>query len=264
MNIPEGWTTATVSVNGVDLQYYRTGDGPPLVMAHGFFDNGRCWAPLAEDFADDYDVIMYDARGHGLSDAPETGYDIESRVADLVGIITELDLNDPILLGHSMGGATAASTAAKHPTLLRAVVLEDPAGMYGEPERDPDERAQIVMKRLNDRADRSVEDVMREYDNDLDSEWTRRLVVADTECRPAIAEIAREGYPILKDTFGKISCPTLVLKADGDTEQRVDDREVADELTNGRLVHVPDAGHCVFRDEYDAAYAELRTFLQRV
>ena len=55
-----------------------------------------------------------------------------------------------------------------------------------------------------------------------------------------------------------------MLKADADTATRATDLDVADELTEGRLVHVHGAGHCVFRDRYDAAYAELRTFLRRV
>jgi len=57
MNLPDGWTTDTVRANGVKLRYYRTGDGPPLVMAHGFFGNGRCWIPFAESLAAEYDVV---------------------------------------------------------------------------------------------------------------------------------------------------------------------------------------------------------------
>ncbi|MFN2157062.1 MAG: alpha/beta fold hydrolase, partial [Anaerolineae bacterium] len=56
-------------MNGVDLHYYRTGKegGPPLVLAHGFSDDGQCWYRLATDLEADFDVVMPDARGHGLS-----------------------------------------------------------------------------------------------------------------------------------------------------------------------------------------------------
>ena len=264
MDIPDGWTTDTIHANGIELRYYRTGGGPSLVMAHGFYDNGRCWASLATDLAGDYDVVTYDARGHGRSDAPETGYDIGNRVADLIGVVDGLGLDDPILLGHSMGGATAAWTAAEHPDLVRGLVLEDPVGMYGEPEVGPDERARIVRERLGDRSVRSIEaEIEAEYD-DPDPEWVRRCAVASTECSPTIAEIAREGYPELRDAFEGIRCPTLVLKADAGTERRVRDLNVAEALANGRLVHVPDTGHYVFQTGYDAAYAELRAFLRRL
>jgi len=73
MNLSETWTTGTVSTDDVDLQYYRTGDGPPVLMAHGMYDSGRRWVPLGSDLAADYDVIAYDARGHGHSDARRRG-----------------------------------------------------------------------------------------------------------------------------------------------------------------------------------------------
>ena len=85
MDLPEEWTADTVSTNGADLKCYRTGDGPPLLMAHGLYDNGRRWVPLAADFCDEYEVVTFDARGHGRSEAPEAGYSLEDRVADLRG-----------------------------------------------------------------------------------------------------------------------------------------------------------------------------------
>ena len=265
MDLPDGWTAGTVSANGIDLHYYRTGDGPSLVMAHAFFANGRCWAPLAEDLADDYDVIAYDARGHGRSDAPETGYDIGNRIADLIGIVNELDLDDPIMLGHSMGAGTVAWTAAERPELPRAVILEDPLGLYGTPEMGPGERAQAIQENLRDRATRSLEEEIETSYESFDPDWARRFAVASAECSPNVAEIGREGYPsLLDEVFPKIISPTLVLKADADMDTRVKDLEVGDELPAGRFVHIPNAGHYIFSNEYDAAYTELRTFLQRV
>jgi pimeloyl-ACP methyl ester carboxylesterase len=264
MNLPEGWTTGSVSANEIGLRYYRTGSGPPLVMVHGFYDNGRCSLPLADDLAADYDVVTYDARGHGLSEAPETGYDIENRVADLVGLVDELGLDRPILFGHSMGSATVAWAAATHPDLPRALLLEDPEGLRDTPDIGPDERARMVRETLDGGADQSVEELVANYDG-LDADAARRHAVADTELSPNIAEIAREGYPSpLKQVFDDIACPTLVLRSDADTERRVRDLKAADSLADGRVVHVPDAGHYVFHDEFDAAYAELRAFLQRV
>lgn len=260
MELPDGWSTGTVRTNGVDLQYYRTGEGEPIVLAHGFYDTGRCWERLAAGLAaDGYEVLTYDARGHGRSDAPETGYGIEDRVADLRGLVDELGLERPLLLGHSMGGSTVAWAAATHPDLARAIVLEDPAGMYGDPDLGPDERAAVVEERCAEWAGQSLEERMSAFD-DCNESLARRLAVARAEFDPHSAEIARAGYPLLEDTFAEITCPTLVLKADAETSRRVRDLEAAAALSNGRLVHVPDAGHCIFRDEYEAAFAELRTF----
>ncbi|KAB1193794.1 alpha/beta fold hydrolase [Haloferax sp. MBLA0076] len=263
MTVPDDWTTGTVCSEGVSLQYYRTGDGPPLVLAHGFSDNGRCWRPLVEDLAADYDVVAYDARAHGRSDAPESGYTIEARVEDLVAVVTELGLEDPILVGHSMGGDTVAWTAALHPELPRALVLEDPAGMLERSDSTPAERAHSVRETVRKWSERGVDELEAAY-AETRPDLARTLAVARTECRPEIAEISRAGFPATKDAFGDITAPTLILKADADPETRAGHLAAADELANGRLVHVPDAGHCVFRDQYDAAYAEVLAFLHRV
>ncbi len=125
---PSGWTDGYVMANGIRLHYWRTGgDKPPLVMAHGSSDDGLCWTNLAKEFQDRYDIIMFDARGHGLSDPPTPSDPADVQVEDLAGLITALKLEKPILMGHSMGSASVAHFAAKYPDVPRAVVLEDPA-----------------------------------------------------------------------------------------------------------------------------------------
>lgn len=263
--LPEGWTMDSVRANGVDLGCYRTGSGPPVVMAHGFGESGLRWVPLADDLAADYEVVAYDARGHGRSDAPETGYRLDDRIADLRGLVRELGLEEPILLGHSMGAATVAWTAARHPDLPRAIALEDPIGLHEQSDRDPDERAATARERREEVVDSTIEELVEQHPNE-DPVHARRLAIGALDCSPQTAErLAREGYPAPHaETFSEIACPTLVLRSDVDLERRLEDVAAADSLRDGRLVHVPNAGHHVFDDEYDAAYAELRTFLRRL
>src|SRR5690349_13885858 len=66
---PAGWTDGYVVANGIRIHYWRTGGNKPaLVMAHGSSDDALCWTNLAREFQDRYDIVMFDARGHGLSD----------------------------------------------------------------------------------------------------------------------------------------------------------------------------------------------------
>lgn len=262
VQVPEDWVTGTVRANGIDVQYYQVGDGPPLVLAHGLFDNGRCWAPVVAELKTDFTVTMYDARGHGGTDAPETGYGIEDRATDLLGVLDALSITKPVVLGHSLGGSTAAWAAAKNPGTLRGIILLDPAGIHGEPDIGPDERAEMVRDRVERHAEQSLSELIQEYD-EWDPELARRLAVADKECSPHIAKITARGFPRLNKTFEDIDCPTLVLRSDGSPTERADDLEVADNLQNGRLVHIHEAGHCIHRDCYDAAMAEIKTFLYR-
>lgn len=265
MTLPEGWETGSVSTGDIELQYYGTGSGPPIVLAHGLFDTGRRWVPLASDLAADYRVVAYDARGHGRSDAPETGYGIEDRVADLVGVVEGLDLRNPILLGHSMGGATAAWAAATHPGLPAGLVLADPSRFHGNADVSVEAARRTGRERLRESKALSVEERIEEYYDDVavDAEHRRRLATAADECSLHVVKTAQEHDPVAR-AFDEIRCSTLVLRHDADVDDRVTDLDAADRLTDGRLVHVPDAGHYVFRDAYDAAYTELRTFLERL
>src|SRR3954468_16110314 len=96
------WQSDEVAANGLRLHYTRTGgDKPPLVLAHGFSEDGLVWTALAEGLEAEYDVTMPDARGHGQSDAAETGLGTAELASDLHGIISGLGLDKPAVLGHS-------------------------------------------------------------------------------------------------------------------------------------------------------------------
>ena len=121
------WNTAICETNGIAIHYARTGGNkPPLILLHGLTGNGACWTHLAGAQAGEYDVIMPDARGHGKSSVPEFGYTYEDLANDVVGLMKALRLSSPVLLGHSMGGLTAAVVAARKPNLLRGLILVDP------------------------------------------------------------------------------------------------------------------------------------------
>jgi pimeloyl-ACP methyl ester carboxylesterase len=120
------WHADTVHANGLRIYYTRTrGDKPPLVLAHGFSDDGLCWTPITEQLAADYDVIMVDARGHGRSEGPEQGYGLTDLAIDLAGVITGLGLHKPAVLGHSMGGGTTFVMAGTYPEIPGAILIED-------------------------------------------------------------------------------------------------------------------------------------------
>jgi len=263
MNVLEEWGAGTVSVDGVDLQYYRTGEGPPIVVAHGMFDHGRRWVPLADRLAEDYEVIAYDARGHGRSDAPETGYDIDTRVVDLLGVLDGLDVDDPVLFGHSMGAATVAWAAATHPDVPRGVVLVDPSRLHEGP--DVEEADEIARQRLRESQSTPIEERIEDLVShpEIDREHAERLAAADDECSPHVGNLAQE-HPPVREAFDDIVAPTLLLRRDVDDEQRSRDRRAAGRLADGQLVHVDDAGHYVTRDAPDVAGAELETFLDRL
>jgi pimeloyl-ACP methyl ester carboxylesterase len=100
------------------------GRGRPLLALHGHFCEGRTFTALAAALAPDWRVIALDQRGHGRSDrTPE--YDRDGYVRDAAALLDHLGLDGVVVLGHSLGGVNAYQLAARHPHLVRALVIED-------------------------------------------------------------------------------------------------------------------------------------------
>ncbi len=262
------WESAYADSNGIRLHYWRTGgEGKPvMIMAHGITDYGLNWTSLAEKFQEDYDIIMYDARGHGFSDKPDGPYDLATHVEDLVGLINTLGVKKPILIGHSMGGGTVALTAATYTDLSRAVILEDPADMLKH--LSPLDESIIPQWKKMIEADKAMDkDKLIEMARtkrhpgwpDIEYErWaeSKRLVI------PNVVDIlSGKGFGDAKETYSKITVPTLILKADAKENERKKHLELASLLPNGKLVHVDGAGHLIRLDKPEVTVRLIREFL---
>lgn len=264
----EGWESAYADSNGIRLHYWRTGgEGKPvMVLAHGITDYGLNWTSLAEKLQNDYDIIMYDARGHGFSSKPKGPYDLASHVEDLKGLIEVLKIENPILMGHSMGGAAVALTAAAYPGLPRAIILEDPAEMLAQT-TPLDESMIEPWKKMVEEDKTMPKDKLIEHARtvrhpgwpDIEYErWaeSKRLVVSDV-----IDILSGKGLGDAKEIYPKITAPTLILKADTNEAARKKHQELAALLPNGKLVHVDGAGHLIRLDKPAETERSIREFL---
>jgi len=124
-------------VPGVDVRLAATrwpGAGTPVVLLHGLASQRRFWNPVARRLADGAGgspLLALDQRGHGDSDRPERPYDLSTVAADLATGMDALALSRAVVVGHSWGGAVAATFAAEHPERCLAVVAID--GGFGMP-----------------------------------------------------------------------------------------------------------------------------------
>jgi pimeloyl-ACP methyl ester carboxylesterase len=111
------------------LAYYDSGGGapgePPIVLLHGSTFRAEDWENIFPRLATRYRVIAYDARGHGKSGRAES-YGIDALADDLLRVIDAVAAGPTIVIGHSLGGATALVAAAARPAAIRALVLEEP------------------------------------------------------------------------------------------------------------------------------------------
>jgi pimeloyl-ACP methyl ester carboxylesterase len=106
----------------------RAGDAAaaPVVLVHGLASNLRLWDGVGERLhAAGPTVVAVDQRGHGRSDAPDAGYDLDTAVADLLALIEALGLERPLLAGQSWGGSVVLELAWRHPARVRGIVCVD-------------------------------------------------------------------------------------------------------------------------------------------
>ena len=262
------WESNSIMSNGIRLHYWRTGgeNKPVIIMAHGITDYGLNWATLASKFESEYDIIMYDERGHGFSEKPDGPYSLETHMEDLVGLINALEIDRPILIGHSMGGSIAAITAATYPNLPAAVVLEDPpmdellerlTVDIHEDWKGMVESFNVMPKeKLMNEARTKYHPGLNMFEYDL---WAESKHLA----HPNVTNILREGgfgNPI--EIFPKIKAPTLILKAEATKEQyKQKHLETAALLSNGNLIHIKGTSHLVRHDKPDITELEIRKFL---
>lgn len=109
--------------NGIQTHYEIQGSGPALVFVSGLGGSGGYWARQVERFAKALTVVTYDQRGAGKSDHPDETYSIQTLADDLQALIEGLELDRPVLIGHSTGGAIGQVLAAREPQLLAGMVL---------------------------------------------------------------------------------------------------------------------------------------------
>ncbi len=114
---------------GITLHVERRDGDPaavPFVLVHGLASNLRLWDGVAEELqARGHTVIALDQRGHGLSDAPESSYDMDTAVTDLRAVVEALRLPRPVLAGQSWGGNVVLEFGWRHPREVRGIVCVD-------------------------------------------------------------------------------------------------------------------------------------------
>jgi pimeloyl-ACP methyl ester carboxylesterase len=116
-----------IQVGDLNISVTDAGDGPPVVLLHGFACGKRMWLHQIRALKKRFRVIAYDQRGHGLTDAPAaaTRYSASLLARDLVGVLDALKIERAALVGFSLGGGPALALAASKPERVSHLVLAD-------------------------------------------------------------------------------------------------------------------------------------------
>lgn len=265
------WTQDTVTVNdGIEIFYTRTGgDKPVIVLAHGITDCGLCWHQLAGDLEEDYDLIMYDAYGHGKSSRvdPEKRFNLSE---DLHDLIKALKLDKPGVIGHSMGAATAAGFAAAHPDMLSALVLEDPPWIEEKTDKGITKKSlQDWKKNILETQKSTVKELTKlkkkespNWEEVILEEWAQSKLDFDPELFDLYPAEHEDWHKLAK----AIKVPTLIVTGDNELGAIVTPEigvEAVEIMNKGEFGHISLAGHCVRYEQYQPYLTMVKLFLKR-
>jgi pimeloyl-ACP methyl ester carboxylesterase len=279
-----------VKTNGINLHYLDWGgNGLPLVCLHGITNQAHTWDEVAAAFSPAYRVLSLDLRGHGDSDKPATGYAPADFGADLEGFAQALELNQFVLMGHSLGGYISAYYAGIHPERLIRLILVDSS--MPRPSDPPDPIA-VIMERENRRPasfpnlEAAVAYVASEADigdtRTHAERWTPQQIRTRTQnlmrqrpdgawewkySRAAIGLIGEgrqhQDPAALWENATKVWCPALLVR--GELSPRCTPelaREMQAAFPNLQVVTVPDVSHSPHLEDYPRFMAAITAFLR--
>lgn len=298
--IPDGWSSGYAYANGIRIHYYRAGEStgkPVMVMVHGVTDNGLCWTTLTWKLQEAYDIFMLDTRGHGLTDPFTASDDGDTLIKDVVEFVKVMGIEKPILVGHSMGGATVMRIGAEYPDLAKAIVMLDPPTGLGSPGRggpgargagaprggppappaasapraaEPG-RISFSMRgtpeALAAQNNYEYEDLVahgRRQNPKWDIVDIQYWALSKKQYHGPYSDDAWQamsGSMRTADSLSRIPVPTLLLKADAAPEARRTHLEAARVMQKGKLVHIDGAGHNLHHDELERTVEVLQEFL---
>lgn len=246
----------TVETNGVDTYYQRTGNGPPIIFLHGGMSDHQLWGNQVEALADEYEVITYDARGHGHTGGSDHDrYSIGLLADDLKALVEALELEEPRICGLSMGGMTALTYATRYPEDLSALavsgtVTPQPQSLKEWVVRGAVYPAIVIGTRTvgYGRIESAILWISERLGEDVEEVQTKADALREDSIDPEAEEYpkiysAATAYRKLPVVMENISVPTLVLY--GENEPFIEDhvpvyrRHISDVTVR----EIPDAGH---------------------
>jgi len=255
-------------VDGGELEYALSGDGPALLLLHAFPLGLFMWEAQAEALAASHRVIRFDARGFGGSDLGQGPLTMERIADDGAGLLDHLGVAKAVVGGCSMGGYAALAFVRRHPQRLAGLVLQDTrAG--ADTEDGKAGRAALAAKVLAEGSAAAASAFLPKLLGETTQRERAALVAGLRErilaSSPQAIADALHGLAARADsrpTLAEVRVPTLVLVGAEDVlTPPVESEVMAAAIAGARLEIVPRAGHLANLERPDAVNAALRAFL---
>ncbi len=259
---------AFAELNGQRIHYTDSGgDGPPVILSHGFLMSGEMFAPQVAALVDDHRVITWDERGFGLSEFDGTPFTYWDSAADCLALLVHLGIELAVLGGMSQGGFLSLRAALTAPERVRALILMDTqAG--GEDPAVAEAYQQMIDTWMAVGPIDELTDIIANIiiaEPAANAEWVEKWKELDERAgRDGMKEASAclLGREDITDRLGEITCPALVIHGTEDTAITMDLAEtLADRLPGAGDVVKVGGAHAANLTNPEPVNAAIRSFL---
>ena len=258
----------TVEAGGHRIAYARKGEGPPLVLLHGYVGDGRMWRPQIDALSDEFTVVAWDAPGFGGSSDPPEDFRLPDFADALAAFVDALGLERPHVAGLSFGGALALELYRRHPGLPRTLALASAyAGWAGSLPAEVVKQRLTQALRLADMAPEQLEAELLPtlFADSAPAELVEEFAASLREFHPAglRAGSRASAEADLRGVLPRIAVPTLLLYGDRDVRASLDvAHDLSARIPGSRLVVLEGLGHVCNLEDAERFNTELRGFLR--
>jgi pimeloyl-ACP methyl ester carboxylesterase len=240
------------------------------VLLHGIGSSGSSWWPVIDGLAARFSLYQLDLRGHGASAKPERGYGIEAFAADLEIVLDALALDEPRVMGHSLGALITLVWASEHPGRAAGLVLEDPS-LRTRPEILGAFDGWQQLAALTPEA--AAAWYRQEYPDWSDEDCLRRAQVITstapgvfTDLRAVSEEALATGTTDRLHLLANVRSPALLLRGNPELGGMVEEDDAArflEMMPHARVVSFPEVGHSLHLEMSGAFLDVVIPFLER-
>ncbi|HEV7259630.1 MAG TPA: alpha/beta hydrolase [Bosea sp. (in: a-proteobacteria)] len=281
-DFPSSFKAQEIATNGATMHVRVGGQGPAVVLLHGYGETGDMWAPMAADLARTYTVVVPDLRGLGLSSKPQSGFDKKTQAGDVAGVLNALKIERADLVTHDIGNMVGFSFAAQHPQRVgRFALIDAPVpgvGPWEEILKNPllwhfrfggPDMERLVAGRERIYLDRFWNEFSATPSrfSEASREHYARLYALPGAMHSGFAQFAAFDQDAIDNRAflaagGKLTMPVLAIGGEKSfgTAMAAVMRAAATDLTEGV---VPDSGHWIMEENPSATVAMIRAFLDK-
>lgn len=262
-----------VKVGDINMYYEVHGKGEPFVMIAGITMSTSFFFKAIPVFSREHQLVVFDNRGAGQSDAPDIPYTIEMMADDLAGLLDAIGIDSAHIFGHSMGGLIAQQFALRYPGRLKSLILASTGfgGPHAVRSNNPEfssiwERVQSLP--LRESVVESLRLLFSQEFIDKEPHFIKEYIAKVTEHPAPPHVMARQGQAVMAhDTYERlpeIKAPTLVITGDADMFGPAENSSImASRIPGAELVILKNMGHGFMFEAEDEFNRIMLDFLSR-